>query len=235
MTTIYFDVECIGSDDPAIVAEIAGTIKPPGNLKKQETIDKWIAEEKPAAVVEAVKKTCFDGALGKIVCIGWAVDNGAPVGAWGAQENVNIHAFFRAVHEAAKLHYHGGSTKTTPVFVGHNITGFDLRFLWQRCVCLGIKPPTVIPFKAKPWDASIADTMIMWNPERDKKIKLDSLCKALGVPTPKDGMDGSQVWDYIRAGRIEEVAAYCRGDVSAVRACYRRMMFLEADLLTNAA
>lgn len=235
MTTITFDVECIGSDDPETVAEIAATIKPPGNLKKQETIDKWLAEDKPAAVAEAVKKTCFDGSLGKIVCIGWAIDDAEPETCWDYTEDGIIDEFFNAVRDASKLHYHGGITKTAPVFVGHNISGFDLRFLWQRCVVLGIKPPTTIPFKAKPWDSSIGDTMIMWNPERDKKIKLDTLCKALRVPTPKDSMDGSHVWDYVRAGRIEEVAAYCRGDVEAVRACYRKMTFTQPDLLANAA
>lgn len=227
MTTITFDVECIGSDDPETVAEIAATIKPPGNLKKQETIDKWLAEDKPAAVAEAVKKTCFDGSLGKIVCIGWAFNDLDPGSAYGNDEKYIIHSFFSDVRIAT--HNSG------PLFVGHNITGFDLRFLWQRCVVLGIKPPPAIPFKAKPWDSTIFDTMAAWNPERDKKISLDRLCKALRVPTPKDVMDGSQVWDYVKAGRIEEVAAYCRGDVEAVRACYRKMTFTEPALLANAA
>lgn len=234
MTTITFDVECVGCEDEATIAEIAATIKPPGNLKKAETIAKWEAEDKPGVVAEAIKKTSFDGALGRIVCIGWAVDYEEPETCWDYTEDGIISTFFDAVRDAAEVHRTKGAHATI-VFVGHNIIGFDFRFLWQRAVVLGIKPPSIIPFMAKPWDVSIADTMMMWNPDRDRRISLDRLCKALDVPTPKDGMDGSMVWDYVRAGRLEEIATYCRGDVEATRACYRRMMFAEPDFLANAA
>lgn len=226
MTTITFDVECVGCEDEAVVAEIAASIKPPGNLKKAETIAKWEAEDKPDAVKEAIAKTSFDGGLGRIVCIGWAVNDKDPGSAYGKDERYILDSFFGDVRRASEYHYKTGDTKIPPTFIGHNITGFDLRFLWQRAVVLGIKPPSVIPFKAKPWDSSIADTMVMWDAERSRKISLDALCKALSVTSPKSDLDGSKVWDYVKAGRIEEVAEYCRGDVAATRACYQKMMFL---------
>jgi hypothetical protein len=45
------------------------------------------------------------------------------------------------------------------------------------------------------------------------KVKLDELARTLGIPGKPDGMDGSQVGAYVRAGRIGEVAAYCESDV----------------------
>lgn len=33
------------------------------------------------------------------------------------------------------------------------------------------------------------------------------------------------VWDFVRAGRIADVATYCAGDVERVRAIHKRMTF----------
>ena len=56
------------------------------------------------------------------------------------------------------------------------------------------------------------------------RVSLDKLCKALGLPG-KGEIDGSKVWDYVRDGRIAEVADYCADDVRKVWAVYRRMTF----------
>jgi predicted PolB exonuclease-like 3'-5' exonuclease len=45
------------------------------------------------------------------------------------------------------------------------------------------------------------------------KVKLDEICKILGLPGKPGGIDGSQVDDYVQAGRIQEVADYCESDV----------------------
>lgn len=228
MTTIYFDIETIGTSDEAVIADIAATITPPKNYCKPETIAKWEAEEKPSLIAEAVAKTSFDGGLGQVVCIGWAVDGEGPLCAYGEPEGNLLATFFQAVKEATRIHYSGGKTDGTPIFVGHNIGGFDLRFLWQRAVINGIKPPSSIPFNVKPWEKSIADTMLMWNPERERRTSLDKLCRVLGIPTPKGELDGSKVWEYVKAGRIQEVADYCKRDVEAIRHCYQRMAFVSA-------
>lgn len=225
MTIIYADIETIGTEDAAVIADIADGILPPKTMSKPETIAKWEIEEKPALVDEAVRKTAFDGGLGRIVCIGWAMNDDAPQCAYDAPEREIIEGFMASVRQAAKVHYHGGKVDGAPVFCGHNISGFDLRFLWQRCVVNKIKPPLGIPFHAKPWDKTIADTMLMWNPNQGQKIGLGKLCKMLGVESPKGELDGSKVWDYVRAGRIKEVADYCMGDVKAVRECHSRMTF----------
>ncbi|MBU1336044.1 MAG: hypothetical protein KJ944_08530 [Alphaproteobacteria bacterium] len=58
------------------------------------------------------------------------------------------------------------------------------------------------------------------------RIGLDRLCRALGV-AGKGDMDGSMVWDAVKAGRIDAVAEYCRGDVKRLRSVHRRMRGLE--------
>jgi 3'-5' exonuclease len=45
------------------------------------------------------------------------------------------------------------------------------------------------------------------------KVKLDEVSKILGLPGKPEGIDGSKVEEFVRAGRIEEVARYCESDV----------------------
>lgn len=233
MTTITLDCETIGTDDPAVIAEIAKTITPPGNISKAETIAAWTAEKKPALIEEAVKRTSFDGTYGRIICIGMAIDD-AP-----ATAKVIMHPFapadeaalladaFNDIQSAAKHNIKSGTMENAVTFIGHNLASFDLRFLWQRAVINGIKPPACLlkAMQAKPWDAVIQDTMLMWSPERERRISLDRLCKALGVPTSKDGMTGADVWQAFKEGRLDDIAIYCKADVEATRACWKRLVF----------
>ena len=209
---LYLDIETIGTTDPDIVAEIAANIAPPGNISKAETIAAWERDSKPVAVDLAVRKTAFDGAYGSVICVGLAIDNAQAVTICGAEPTLltALASELRAV------------SPIQAVVVGHNIT-WDVRFLWQRYIVHGMTPPKVITkaAKAKPWE--IDDTMLMWNPERDKRISLDNLCRALKVQTSKQDLDGSRVWDAYKAGEIDRIAAYCKDDVEATRACYQRM------------
>lgn len=213
---IIFDIETIPTDDPDVIKEIAASITHPRTMSKAETIAKWEADEKPALVEDAVRKTALDGTYGRICCIGWAVDRDPPMAVCGPAETEMIETFMDAVRAASGMAGH--------TFVGHNVAGFDLRFLWQRCVINRIKPSTSIPFAAKPWDKQIGDTMTMWNPERERRISLDRLCRALGVKTSKGDMDGSKVYDAFRAGEYDRIRDYCMADVSATRECYLRML-----------
>ena len=45
------------------------------------------------------------------------------------------------------------------------------------------------------------------------KVKLDELSRIMRLPGKPDGIDGSQVETYFNAGRIQEIADYCKSDV----------------------
>lgn len=115
--------------------------------------------------------------------------------------------------------------RKVPIIVAHH-AGFDIRFVWQRAVILGVTPPSWWPIDARPWDTDrIADTMTMWA-GAGNRIGLDRLCRALGLPGKQGGIDGSKVWDLVRAGRIDEVVEYCAHDVRRLRSVHRRMLGL---------
>jgi len=57
-----------------------------------------------------------------------------------------------------------------------------------------------------------------------RKWNLDFTCKAFGVESPKEqGMDGYSVGPYYRAGRLREIAQYCRRDVEATARLYLKI------------
>ena len=45
------------------------------------------------------------------------------------------------------------------------------------------------------------------------KVKLDQICKIIGLPGKPSGIDGGEVETMVQAGRIAEVAQYCESDV----------------------
>lgn len=214
---LYLDIETVGTDDPQLIADIEACITPPKNYNKAETIAKWQVEDKPALVADAIHRTSLDGGLGKIVCIGFAFEGRPALADVSSNEGVLLANLFG---------YVDGELFTT--IVGHNLQ-WDLRFLYQRAVVHGLQPPPQLlkAIRAKAWDECLADTMLMWNPERDKKISLDKLCRILGIESPKQNMTGADVWDAYKEGRLDDIAEYCRGDVNAMRACHARLTFAE--------
>jgi hypothetical protein len=235
---IYFDIETIPAQSERDIAYLReesdrdiAAIKAPSNYKDVAKIEEYISAKRvevEASFDDRYRKTSFDGAMGQIVCISYAIDNNAPVSLytedWATSEKHIIQCFYDAI----KFNY-DPSNQQRPRFIGHNIIGFDLRFLFQRSVMLRIKPPLIIPFKAKPWDENVFDTMTDWAGVGNR-VSLAKLCKVFDLDAKGteigDEIDGSKVWDFVKGGRIADVAKYCGGDVERTRAIYKRLTFL---------
>ena len=67
------------------------------------------------------------------------------------------------------------------------------------------------------------DTMEMWKFGGRDYTSLDVLSMALGIPSPKSEMDGSQVGEAFHKGEIEKIATYCSRDVFTTANCYFKM------------
>lgn len=103
-------------------------------------------------------------------------------------------------------------------FCSYNGAGFDIPFLIARSVVHGVKVHK--PFlNAKPWEDLHIDLAVKLTPGMRGRGGFDLTCRALGVPSPKDGIDGSQVQAAWDEGRKAEVAAYCCKDVTALARC----------------
>lgn len=207
----------------ADAAKEKAEVKAPSNYKDTAKIEEYIAAkhaEIDAGIDERWRKTGLDGAYGQIAVIGVAINDEEPIAFyqddWATSESTVITDFFMFLSTIRD-----GLNSVT--FIGHNLVAFDLRFMFQRAVINGIVPPSIIPFNAKLWDNSVFDTMVQWAGVGNR-VSLDKLCGVFGLPK-KGEIDGSKVWDYVKSGRIAEVAEYCMQDVMNTRAVYRRMTF----------
>jgi 3'-5' exonuclease len=217
MNFLYLDIETIPAQSPAVRDAIRETIKPPGNIKKPESIAAWWDENGDTAFAEAVDKTGLDPAYGHICTIAWAGETGVPdvLHARTVEQEADvIRGFFAAMP---------AETWGAPCFVGHFISGFDLRFILCRAVVLGIRIPAVIPRDPKPWDKSVFDTMTAWAGARNT-ISMDRLCGALGLEGKAEGLDGSQVGKAWAEGWHEDIIRYCAADVERTRAIHQRFI-----------
>ncbi len=219
---LYLDIETVGTSDPRIIAEIEASVTPPGNYKKAESIAEWEANSKPALVKEAVEKTAFSGAVGRVVCTGWAWNDDPAVALTATDEGDLLSAFVQGATDTKPVNFY------QPVIVGHNVATFDVRFLWQRAYVLGIRLPAWFPRDARPWADNINDTMAMWSGARES-ISLDNLCRALSLPG-KGNITGADVGKLWAEGAYETIAEYCRGDVERVRNVHRRMLLAMGEV-----
>jgi len=222
---IFFDIETIPAQDPAVLQEITASIKAPGQYSKPESIEKWLAENREAEAKAQWLKTSFDGGVGQIVCVSWAFDQGDTrclqvPDLSRKSEAALLEVFFTDVEEACSA-THG----QRPVLIGHNHVAFDVPFIWKRAMVHDIKPPFWFPRNPKPWSDSVIDTMMLWDAQQRVGGSMDRICRLLGIPG-KEGMSGADVWPAIEAGKFDEVGEYCRADVERTRAMYKRMMFL---------
>lgn len=219
MNYLYLDIETIPAQTEAAKERVAATVKPPAQMKKADTIAAWEKEQKAAAVEEAIAKTSFDGGMGHVCCIGFAI-NGGDIHSQSVktieQERDAIQSFIDIVGVFR------ASEWSQIQIVGHFVAGFDLRFLTQRAIVLGVRLPEWWPKDPKPWSNEVFDTMVAWAGAKGS-ISLDALCFALGLEG-KGEIDGSMVAQLWADGKHEDIAGYCRDDVARVRRVHQKML-----------
>ena len=224
MNRFYFDIETVPAQDPAIREELRAAVTAPGNYSKQESIDKWLADNRDKVGDEQWLKTSFDGGVGQCVCVGFAV-NDEPARVVSVHsldrdsEAAMLRAFFSALFDANHVQ-----------LIGHNIVGFDIPFLWKRAMVLNVKPPYNWPRNPKPWSELICDTMTLWDSQQRAGGSMDRICRLMGIPGKGD-FSGADVWPAIERGEYQRVQDYCRDDVERTRAMHLRMTFA-ADKVT---
>ena len=178
-------------------------------LKENGLLDQQIKLDEP----ELIKKLSLSAATAKIICLCYAVEPSLinSIEVLQGEETEIIKNFWKLAADCN-------------LFVGHNILDFDLRFIYQRSVIHQIKPSRDIPF-TRFRNAPIYDTMQEWSKWGREHVSLDTLSKALGIPSPKENLDGSKVYPYYRAGKLPEIIEYCKRDVDSVRQVHKRLTF----------
>ncbi len=233
MTQITIDIETIPSQQAGARDLIRASIKPPGTLKKPESIAAWWAGESDTAVEDSYRKQSLDGGLhGEIISIAIVANAQDDDAGWvhcraqGETEADLLTRFAGAVVErldtAAAGLVDGFNFAQDPYFISHN-AAFDLPYIWHRCIINGVRLPFKFPRPSAREGKDFGCTMLTWA-GYGGRVSLDALCRALGLPSPKDGgIDGAGVFDAWVAGEHERIAAYNLRDTLAARDVWQRL------------
>ncbi len=112
------------------------------------------------------------------------------------------------------------------VLCAHNGKEFDFPYLCRRMLIQGIPLPEPLQIAGKkPWEVRHLDTMEMWKfGDYKHYTRLELLAAVFGIPTSKDGIDGSQVNSaYYLEKDLEKIKEYCLRDVEVTARIFMAM------------
>ncbi len=109
---------------------------------------------------------------------------------------------------------------------GHNVKEFDFPYIARRMIINRLPLPNVLDVAGKkPWEVKFIDTLDLWKfGDYKHYTSLNLLTHIMGIPTPKDDIDGSQVASvYYEEDDVDRIARYCEKDVLATAQLFLRM------------
>src|SRR5690554_140719 len=170
--------------------------------------------------------------FGKIVCIsvGYFVCR-------GDTRNFRVTSFYGDEEKILKnfknlleSHFH----KPHHLLCAHNGKEFDFPYIARRMLINRIDLPFKLDlFGKKPWEVPHLDTLELWKFGDYKTFtSLKLLTHILGIPSPKDDIDGSEVYKvYYEDNDIDRIIVYCEKDTIAVAQIFLRLR--NEDILTE--
>jgi predicted PolB exonuclease-like 3'-5' exonuclease len=190
--------------------------------KKAEILLRNTTDDTPADIYA---RAGIYAEFGKVVCISCGVISGN-----GDAKQITIKSF---AGDDEKLLLAGFAqmlqkwTNGEPRFLcAHNGKEFDFPYLSRRMIINNIPLPQLLNTSGKkPWEVGHIDTMELWKFGDFKSYtSLNLLAVSLGIPTPKDDIDGSQVWEvYWKEKNLPRIVTYCQKDVVTAAQIYLRL------------
>ena len=156
--------------------------------------------------------------FGKIVCIsvGYFTNFNS------SERTFRITSFFGdevQVLEGFKKLLDSHFNKSQHVLCAHNGKEFDFPYIARRMIIHQISLPEKLNlFGKKPWEIPHLDTMELWKfGDYKHYTSLKLLTSILGIPSPKNDIDGSEVGTvYYKEKNIKRIVKYCEKDTIAV-------------------
>jgi len=163
--------------------------------------------------------------FGKIICISCGVMQGI------GQEKKLILKSFCGHDEKLLLHQFSEMLNRwcsdgNKFLCAHNGKEFDFPYLCRRLIVNHLPIPEILKLHGrKPWDVPHLDTLELWKfGDYKSYTSLNLLAYTLGIPTPKDDIDGSKVHEvYWKEKNMTRIVNYCQKDVITVAQVYLRM------------
>jgi 3'-5' exonuclease len=166
--------------------------------------------------------------FGKIICISVGIIreknpmNFRLKSFFGKDEKLLLIEFSEMLSKFSKSHKEA-------LLCAHNGKEFDFPYIARRMIINGLIIPEILDNAGKkPWEIKLLDTMDLWKfGDYKNYASLDLLTTILGIPTPKDDIDGSMVAGiYYNDDDIQRIVKYCEKDVLAIARVLLRFMNL---------
>lgn len=129
----------------------------------------------------------------------------------------------RLVSETELLHAFWALAGHAQVVVTYNGRAFDVPFLVGRSLIHDIPVRVDLQSNRYSLRPHLDLYQAMGGGYGRGPASLDVICWALGMPSPKEVMDGSMVHTYFAKGDVATIAEYNAGDVRATTAVYQRV------------
>ncbi|TYB78820.1 3'-5' exonuclease [Bizionia myxarmorum] len=108
----------------------------------------------------------------------------------------------------------------------HNGKEFDFPYIARRMIIHNIELPQKLNlFGKKPWEVPHLDTLELWKfGDYKTYTSLKLLTNVLGIPSPKDDIDGSEVYRvFYEENDMDRIVIYCEKDTIAVAQIFLRL------------
>ncbi len=136
--------------------------------------------------------------------------------------------------EAFKKLLENHFNKSNQLLCAHNGKEFDFPYIARRMIINKITLPEKLNlFGKKPWEVAHLDTLELWKfGDYKHYTSLKLLANILGIPSPKQDIDGSDVARvYYEEKNLEKIVKYCERDTIAVAQLLLR--FNNLDILQD--
>jgi hypothetical protein len=166
--------------------------------------------------------------FGKIVCIsvGYFVDldgtRSFRVKSFSGNEKELLESFKTLLN----THFN----EANHLLCAHNGKEFDFPYIARRMIINHIELPAKLNlFGKKPWEVAHLDTLELWKfGDYKHYTSLKLLTNILGIPSPKEDIDGSDVARvYYEENDLDKIVKYCERDTVAVAQLLLRFNNLE--------
>ncbi len=213
---LFIDIETVAQQE--YYSSLAENWQALWNIKAS-----YIAKDTNTSPEALYNKAAIYAEFGKIICISCGFIT-------TQQEKTLLHIkSFYGHNEKEILTHFIDLLKKCPEQVklcAHNGKEFDFPYIARRIVINELPLPNALQLSnKKPWEIPHIDTMEMWKFGDFKAYtSLNLLANCLGIPTPKDDIDGSMVYDvYYKEKNIDRIVTYCQKDVITLTNIYLRL------------
>lgn len=155
--------------------------------------------------------------FGKIVCI--SVGYFAFKGEQRTFRTTSFHGEEKQLLQDFRNLLDGHFGRPQHLLCAHNGKEFDFPYIARRMLIHDLELPNKLNlFGKKPWEVPHLDTLELWKfGDYKHYTSLKLLCNVLGIPSPKEDIDGSEVRNvYYLENDLDRIIKYCERDVLAI-------------------